>query len=223
MTLGLLGIWVEVKAPGFGVPGVLGTLALVAFFFGHMVVHLAGWEEVLLLTAGLILIAIEVLLIPGFGLPGVMGVVSLAFAFVMAMTGLPIGVAWEVGALELASVRVFVSLLVVVVGAILVARYIPESAYPQWLVLRTAIEDEAGARQHAAVGGDAAGLVGRRGLAVTDLRPSGTARVEGKLFDVVGRGPWIEAGEPIVVLEVDGVRVLVDRPEAEPEPPMNQS
>ena len=67
MTIGILGIIVELRTPGFGVPGALGIASLVLFFWGHWLVRLAGWEELLLVGAGLILLAKEV---EGQNLPG---------------------------------------------------------------------------------------------------------------------------------------------------------
>ena len=52
MTIGILGIIVEIRTPGFGVPGALGVASLALFFWGHWLVRLAGWEELLLVGAG---------------------------------------------------------------------------------------------------------------------------------------------------------------------------
>ena len=56
-----------------------------------------------------------------------------------------------------------------------------------------------------------AALVGRAGVAITDLRPAGKARIDGRLEDVVSVTDYVEAGEPVVVVEVEGVRVVVER------------
>jgi membrane-bound serine protease (ClpP class) len=49
MSLGLLGLLVEIRTPGFGVPGANGLLSFGVFFWGHWIVRLAGWEELLLI------------------------------------------------------------------------------------------------------------------------------------------------------------------------------
>ena len=51
-TIAIVGIVVELRTPGFGVPGALGIGSLAVFFWGHWLVRLAGWEEVLLVAAG---------------------------------------------------------------------------------------------------------------------------------------------------------------------------
>ncbi|MCU0598258.1 MAG: serine protease [Desulfobacterales bacterium] len=52
---------------------------------------------------------------------------------------------------------------------------------------------------------------GKAGAAVTDLRPAGTAMIENKRVDVVSRGEYIEKGAGIVVLNIEGNRVVVKK------------
>ena len=53
ITIGMLGIILEMRTPGFGVPGVLGISSIAFFFWGHWLVQLAGWEEMMLVGSGL--------------------------------------------------------------------------------------------------------------------------------------------------------------------------
>lgn len=55
------------------------------------------------------------------------------------------------------------------------------------------------------------GLVGRRGHTATMLRPAGHATIDGRRVDVVSRGEMIAEGVPVVVVEVEGNRVVVAR------------
>jgi membrane-bound ClpP family serine protease len=52
---------------------------------------------------------------------------------------------------------------------------------------------------------------GTQGLAVTTLRPSGKGRFGDQVVDVVTAGEFISAETPIIVSEIDGMRVLVAR------------
>jgi membrane-bound serine protease (ClpP class) len=52
-------------------------------------------------------------------------------------------------------------------------------------------------------------LLRQTGTALTNLRPSGTAIINGKRVDVVTEGPMIERGTPIQVVAVEGMRVVV--------------
>ena len=52
-------------------------------------------------------------------------------------------------------------------------------------------------------------LLGHSGVASTQLTPSGKARFGGQLVDVIADGEVIDRGAEVVVVEVQGNRVLV--------------
>ncbi len=60
-----------------------------------------------------------------------------------------------------------------------------------------------------------ASLKGKDGTALTDLRPAGTVLIEGKRYDVVSRGEYIEKGTTIEVAMVDSNRVVVRKKAAQ--------
>jgi membrane-bound serine protease (ClpP class) len=53
--------------------------------------------------------------------------------------------------------------------------------------------------------------LGKSGTAHTPLRPAGIAVFDGERVDVVSDGEFIDAGTPIVVIRVDGNRIVVRR------------
>ncbi len=52
-------------------------------------------------------------------------------------------------------------------------------------------------------------LLGRDGVALSALRPAGTAEVDGRRIDVVAEGAFIEKGATVRVVAADGMRVVV--------------
>jgi membrane-bound serine protease (ClpP class) len=52
-------------------------------------------------------------------------------------------------------------------------------------------------------------LLDEEGLAVTQLRPSGIARIDGTRYDVVTRGEMVDKNAHIKVIHVAGNRVVV--------------
>ncbi|MBO87488.1 MAG: peptidase [Deltaproteobacteria bacterium] len=227
MSLGVLGIMVELYSPGFGIPGSIGVASMVLFFFGHATVQLVGWEEVILVTAGTIALLLEAFVIPGFGAAGVVGLMLLAAGLSLALVGAPLDVAWDIGSapggLMDAFSRVLVALATTVVVMGLVIWKYPRSALPKWLVLDARIEGNAPGTIPAADSstqshGPSTDLVGLPGTAVTDLRPSGKARIDGRIIDVVSMHEYIRAGTAITVAEVEGMRVVVlQAPDDSPE------
>lgn len=87
MTVGLLGLLVEIRTPGFAVPGTIGVLFLGPFFWGQWLVQLAGWEELLLVVVGVVLFGLELFVIPGFGVAGIAGIMALIAGLGMALVG----------------------------------------------------------------------------------------------------------------------------------------
>ncbi|MBI3031527.1 MAG: nodulation protein NfeD [Candidatus Rokubacteria bacterium] len=205
MTLGILGIIVELRTPGFGVPGVVGVGSFALFFWGHWLVRLAGWEELLLVTIGLLLLAVEVFVTPGFGVTGALGIAAILGG--LGLTLLSAGATWE--AVLRAVGQVAVSLLVALGVAVALLRVLPRLPFGRRLVLEAELPAEKG--YASAPEADRAWL-GKRGTAVSGLRPAGIARIDGERVDVVSDGEFIDPGEPIEVIRVDGNRIVVHRP-----------
>jgi len=102
-------------------PGALGIASLGLFFWGHWLVRLAGWEELLLLGAGAALLALELLVIPGFGLAGVLGILALLAGLTLTL----VGAGATVQTVVHASGRVALSLLTSVAVAAVLLRFLP--------------------------------------------------------------------------------------------------
>src|SRR5690606_20770891 len=84
MSGGILGIILEFQTPGFGLPGILGITCFALFFFGKFLVHLAGWEEVLLLLVGIGLVILEFFVLPGSFFFGTLGFICIFVSLFLA-------------------------------------------------------------------------------------------------------------------------------------------
>ncbi len=210
MTVALLGIIIELRTPGFGVPGALGVTSLGLILWGHWIVQLAGWEELLLATAGLVLLALEVFVIPGFGIAGAMGVLGILAALVLSMVGH--GNTTEL--VMLVAMRVMFSLLFAILASLMLLRFMTRSPIGRRLVLETGLKADQG---YASAPDSDHRLLGREGVAVSPLHPAGIAEIDGARVDVVSNGPLIDPGEAVVVERVDGNRVVVKRINEAPE------
>lgn len=202
LSIGLLGLLVEIRTPGFGVPGSLGLLALGLFFYGHWLVRLAGWEELLLISIGILLIGLEIFVIPGFTLAGVAGVLSLLAGLSLSMVGAGATVAIVVNAIG----QVLLSLGVSVVVAMIVFRLLPYTPVGRRLVLSTGMTANTG---YVSAPASDYNWLGRHGTAISPLRPAGIAEVEGHRIDVVSEGTYVDAGTPLTVTRVEGNRIVV--------------
>jgi membrane-bound serine protease (ClpP class) len=204
ITIAMLGIIIEIRTPGFGVPGALGIASLALFFWGHWLVQLAGWEELLLAAAGVILLALELLVVPGFGVAGVLGVVAILASLVLSLVG-PGDTATVV---LMAAGRVVFALLLALLASLVLLRFLPRLPFGRRLILERGL---AAAQGYASAPESDAQWLGRRGRASSQLRPAGIAEIDGQRVDVVSDGELIDAGQLVEVTRVDGNRIVVRR------------
>jgi len=215
MTLGLLGIFFELTSPGFGWAGAMGIGALVLFFAGHLLVNLAGMEELLLFILGIVLLGIEIFLIPGFGLTGALGLLAIGASLTLALINLDVDISFSPIGWTGALLRVTISLAATVLGAIGLFKLIPRTFVGRRLVLSEALAagpsiDDSPHQQIS---------LGDSGVALSDLRPYGKARFNGRRIEVVAEAGYISKGDRIRVVRVSGsrgeVRVVSDPPSKE--------
>jgi membrane-bound serine protease (ClpP class) len=204
MTIGLLGLLVEIRTPGFAVPGTIGLILLGLFFWGHWIVRLAGWEELLLISVGVLLIALEVFVIPGTTIAGVAGVIALVAGLGMSMIGAGATASVIITVLG----RVAMSILLAMAGALALVRALPHVPFGRHLVL---VADMKAATGYVSTPEGDREWLGRTGSAVSPLRPAGIAEIDGSRVDVVSDGDFIDAGTVIEVTRVDGNRIVVRR------------
>lgn len=205
LSLGFLGLILELKAPGLGLAGATGLTCLGLFFGSHYLVGLAGLEEILMLILGLGLVIVEAFVVPGFGVFGVTGVLAIVGSIYLSLVG-SLSTPADYG---MAGAILSTAILVVLIAGWALVRSMPKSGRfsKSGLMLGDATRKETGYIS-AAVRPE---LVGSTGVALTDLRPSGTAEIGDERLDVVADGEWISAGTAIKVIRSEGYRHIVKR------------
>jgi membrane-bound serine protease (ClpP class) len=209
IALGLLAIGIELSTPGFGAAGIVGILSFALVFFGHYLAGLAEIAEVLLFVVGLILLLIEVFLIPGFGVVGITGIMMMAGGLLLSFQDFFLPGAqkpWQAAMLRTNFLVVLGGIGVAVLCFMVAARYLPSLPIFRRLVLRTEQRAENGVVVSSP---QFALLVGKTGLALTPLHPSGKAEIDGAKYDVVAEGPFVDKGAGIEVVQVEGVRIVI--------------
>ncbi len=208
LMVGLAGIYAEMKAPGFGLPGVVGVACLGLFFGAHFVLGLAEWIDLLLVIVGVALILVEIFVLPGTTAAGMAGFFCIASGIYLALTRVPVPqYSWDYSRLDTAIMTGIVTAVSMVVFVAATWRILPHTRLPRLLV-QSATQD-AHAGYTVQTDEEVAAHLGTRGTAVSMLRPAGRARIDGKVVDVVTRGEFIEAGRPVRVIRVDGNRHVV--------------
>lgn len=199
LAAGFMGLVAELLLPGFGLPGFVGIAALALYFGGHMLAGLAGWEVIVLFLVGVVLLAVEVF-VPGFGLFGVAGLGAMLLSIFLTAPS-------AADALR----SLFAALGASLVLGVVLIRY----AGARGLWSRLALGERLSGDQGYVAPSYPPELVGRTGRSLTPLRPSGTALIDGRRWDVVTEGTFVAADRPVRVVAVEGVRIVVA--EAAPE------
>lgn len=220
LLLGLvLGFYVEMSTPGFGLPGVLGLFCLILIILSSFALEIANWLEVILLFVGLAIIVVDLFLLPTFGLLGFVGLLFfLAGLFGLLLPGLD-AINYEVdtntfnAAGQMVLERfVWFSLTLLFAGGVvlLLARYLtPKLAAYSSLVL-TGNEQDASRGYIANEDPKLLPQVGTKGEVVATLRPAGKIQIEDAIYEALSTGSFIEKGEKIVVVRLDGSSIIVD-------------
>lgn len=201
LALGILAILAEIKAGAHGLGLLLGFSLFGLFFGSSILLGLAGWQDVILLAVGVIALALETFVIPGFGIAGIIGLACIAVATVLAMIG-PVPT-W--GDVVQAIAGLGASAVLIGVVAYSWIRHLPNSGRFAGLLLKTSVGSADGFI--AAPARD--DLIGRNGVAATDLRPAGTAVFDGERLDVVTEGEYLPAGARVQVVRSEGYRHVV--------------
>jgi membrane-bound serine protease (ClpP class) len=142
-----------------------------------------------LLVLGAVLMFLETIL-PGM-IAGSVGLLCLVAAVVLGYQDFGV----QSGNLILGGV-----LVGLVIGVVWWLKYFPESRIARLFISRGAV-GELGVAQP--------DLLHRTGVAITQLRPSGAAFINGKRVDVITEGPLIDRGASLKVVAVEGMRVVV--------------
>ena len=144
---------------------------------------------IILLVVGAVLLVLEIIL-PGM-IAGIAGLICLAAGLVLSYRQFSLQTA------NLISLGVVLGL---VLGTFAWLKYLPESRFGKVFVSEQTVGE---------IGTERPELLHRMGTALTHLRPSGTAVIDGKRVDVVTEGPHIQRGTPVKVIAVEGMRIVV--------------
>ena len=197
LTVGFAGLVLEIFTVGFGIAGTIGLASLSLYFAGHIIAGLTGFEAILLFILGVILLAVETLVLPGFGVAGIGGVAALIASIIIASPTVNQGVS---------------SLVIAIIGTgVLLAisvKFLPTRKVWKRLILGDRQVSEEG---YNAPSTELRELVGLEGVSLTPLRPSGTVKIGDKRVDVVSQGGFISSGSKVKVVKVEGTRVVVER------------
>ncbi len=212
----IVGFYIEINSPGFGVPGSLALACLGLILLSSFASEAIHWLEVIILFAGIILLALELFIIPGFGVVGILGIVLTVIGlFALMLPSLNDLTLFESGTFTLVGVDFFKRLawlcssLLVAVGLIVALAYFFSHRFFRFSRLVLQGEQEKKAGYQAGIPREEMPDLGELGETVTPLRPSGKVHIGDNLFDAITQGNYLEAYVAVEVVRVEGSKVVV--------------
>jgi len=204
----------EMSAPGLGVPGFLGVLCLLGFFWAQHFDGNAEWFEILLFAIGITFILMEVFVIPGFGIFGIGGIVMVCVSIVLAAQSflVPLNVR-DMEKLPNSLFPLVGAGFGILVAILVIPRILPDTPFLKNVILSPPKKPELdlGDAKDSEATADFSYLMGQRGTAATKLMPSGRAKFDDEICDVITQGQVIEKGEAVEVIEAIANRVVVKK------------
>lgn len=188
-TVGLMCLYLQLMTPGFSLFGVISLGCFLLYFGGSFLAGYSQWWTIVLFAVGAALLLVEVV-VPGFGVLGISGIVCIALSVFFSSRNA--GQFFIALAIALGCCAVILPI---------VSKLVLKSTSFQKIVLEDSVIDETAPERPT--------RIGREGVALTVLRPSGKAMVDGEKLDVQCDCGYIPAGTAVVIVYEDGSKIVV--------------
>jgi len=181
LIIGIWGIILEFSHPGFGIPGIVGTISLILAFFGlhTLPINLAGFILIILSFIFFIIEAIT----PTFGIFITSGIITFIIGSLMLFK--------KTSEIKIPVINILS--ISVITGCFI------------WFVIWFAWSTK---RRKVLTGKE--GIIGEKGRTLTDLNPTGTVFVHGEYWKGKSSSGYISKDKIIKVVGIDGLTLIVE-------------
>lgn len=179
----------------FNFYGILSLLSLATYIALHSYSTGLSIFVLLLFIGGLALIGLE-MFVPG-GIVGTVGIITVVYAIIYVNK----------------STYYIAFILVVSLILAVILYYVNRNVFHKKLMFldRLVLNDSISTEDGYVASESRVELVGKKLKAYTDLRPAGVAILDNEKLDVVTDGDFIEKGNEIVIVRVEGMRIVVKK------------
>ena len=213
LIIGMVGIYIEFKTPGFGIAGIVGIAAFALYFLGGYVAGLSGAEWVVVFVLGLALVVVELFVYPGTVIIGMLGAALMLAAIIMAMVDMypatgP-GVLPAMPSLDKFQLPMRHLLFATIGGGLgiwLASLILPKTSFYRAVVSHSA----SGMKTEAALEQQRKSRRGQLGVTVSALRPGGKAQFGDEILDVISQGEMVPKGIQVRIIGDSGAEALVE-------------
>lgn len=211
MLMGMIGgIYFELQTPGIGFPLGVAVFCAIGYFSPLFLEGLVQYWEIIIIIAGLILLAIELFVTPGFGVLGILGLVAVGVGLTLTMIDNWVfefkgPFPWN---------RILVPVALVSVTGLLSLSFIIFSVH---MLFPTRVFNRIALRTNLETNNGFVGVptlddlaIGQEGVAFTDLRPSGKVTIGGRWVEARAAIGYISKGTRVKVVRIEGGAIFVE-------------
>ncbi|HHG74036.1 MAG TPA: nodulation protein NfeD [Persephonella sp.] len=180
LMIGFYGIFFELYNPGSIIPGVVGAISILLALYALNTIDV-NWLGVLLIILGILFFVLE-LITPTFGALAVSGVIALLIGSIILI--------------DPSSPYGDIPLRVIIPVVIFSAVFFLSVAF---LGLKAQMRKSITGKE---------GMIGKIGVAETDINPEGKVFVEGEIWDAYSDTP-VKKGDKVKIISVEGLRLKV--------------
>ena len=227
LGLGMLGLFIEFKTPGFGVFGIIGLTLLAVVFMSHYVAGLSGHEEIIFFLLGVGLIFLEVFLFPGTVIPALIGAALVIGSLIYAIADYWPGnmgdftmdedsfqiFDFTLGTFLRPAVQVVQGFILAIIGAMIVVKLLPKTSFWNKIVLESSVGTLDPVISSGGVSSNQDAALPEPdtiGESVTDLFPSGEIEINGKRYQARVQVGSVRRGNPVIVTGKEDFALVVE-------------
>ncbi|MEQ9455003.1 MAG: NfeD family protein [Phycisphaeraceae bacterium] len=218
VALFLIGVFLELSAPGLSLPGAVAILALTGLFGAPLILGLASIWHIVLFVIGLLLLITDLLFLIGFGFLGAAGLSLMVIALIVSVLpsgSTPLGASDPAYWSQLGYAIASLLLATGITAAFAVALPHVFTRIPLLNALILADPEPADPSTDHISGEEVLGIghlnVGDTGtVASSVMRPSGEILINNQRIDAITNGEYLTQHQPIRITEIHGSRIVVE-------------
>lgn len=202
------GIYFEFQTPGIGFPIIIAMAAALLYFAPLYLEGLASHWEIAFFIVGIILVAVELFVIPGFGVTGILGIAMIVSGLAFAMVG-NIGLDFSgvpTDEVLKAFLIVIIAFFVSLTGSFYLGQKLLTSNRFGELALTSVMQTTSG---YSSANVTMRTMVGKEGVTVTMLRPSGKVEIDDDMYDAVAISGFIDRDQKVRVVKYETSQLFV--------------
>lgn len=195
LTLGFVGMVIEILTPGFGLGGTISVVGFGLYFGGNILAGNSNWTSLILFVIGIILMMIAVI-VPGFGVPEVGGILFMFGGVVLAVDSI-----WTA----------LLSLSIAIIITTIITVFLVKLGFRSKILNKIVLKSNHTSERGYVSAGSMDTYLNRTGFTVTELRPTGFIEIDGLRIDALAEISFIPKDTKIQVVKVEGSKIFVRR------------